>query len=40
VLFDAFQALARSTTINDLSVRHSVSRKFIYQHARAGEFAT
>ncbi len=29
----AIQALARSTTISDLSVRHSVSRKFIYQQA-------
>src|SRR3954454_4098784 len=27
----AIQALARSTTISDLSVRHGVSRKFIYQ---------
>ena len=27
----AIQALARSTTISDLSVRHSVSRKFVYQ---------
>ena len=30
----AIQALARSTTINDLSVRHGVSRKFVYQQAR------
>jgi hypothetical protein len=29
----AIQALARSTTISDLSVRHSVSRKFVYQQA-------
>jgi hypothetical protein len=29
----AIRALARSTTISDLSVRHSVSRKFIYQQA-------
>jgi hypothetical protein len=27
----AIQALARSTTISDLSVRHSVSRKFVYR---------
>jgi len=27
----AIQALARSTTISDLSVRHSVCRKFVYQ---------
>ena len=30
----AIQALARSTTISDLSVQHSVSRKFVYQQAR------
>jgi hypothetical protein len=30
----AIQALARSTTISDLSVRHGVSRKFVYQQAR------
>ena len=30
----AIQALARSTTISDLSVRHSVSRKFVYQQAQ------
>jgi hypothetical protein len=29
----AIQALARSTTISDLSVRHRVSRKFVYQQA-------
>ena len=29
----AIQALARSATISDLSVRHSVSRKFVYQQA-------
>jgi hypothetical protein len=29
----AIQALARSTTISDLSVRHGVSRKFVYQQA-------
>jgi len=29
----AIQALARSTTISDLSVQHSVSRKFVYQQA-------
>jgi hypothetical protein len=30
----AIQALARSTTISDLSVQHNVSRKFVYQQAR------
>jgi hypothetical protein len=30
----AIQALARSATISDLSVRHGVSRKFVYQQAR------
>ena len=30
----AIQMLARSTTISDLSVRHGVSRKFVYQQAR------
>jgi hypothetical protein len=29
----AIQALARSTTISDLSARHGVSRKFVYQQA-------
>jgi hypothetical protein len=29
----AIQALARSTTISDLSARHRVSRKFVYQQA-------
>jgi|SRR5277367_648457 hypothetical protein len=29
----AIQALARSTTISDLSVRHRVSRKFVYEQA-------
>jgi hypothetical protein len=29
----AIQALARSATISDLSVRHGVSRKFVYQQA-------
>ena len=29
----AIQALARSTTISDLSVQHGVSRKFVYQQA-------
>jgi hypothetical protein len=34
----AIQALARSATISDLSVRHGVSRKFVYQQTRkAGE---
>jgi hypothetical protein len=34
----AIQALARSATVSDLSVRHGVSRKFVYQQARkAGE---
>ncbi len=27
----AIQALARSATISDLSARHGVSRKFVYQ---------
>jgi hypothetical protein len=30
----AVQALARSTTVSDLSARHGVSRKFVYQQAR------
>src|SRR3954463_5747560 len=30
----AIQALARSTTISDLSVQHSVSRNFVYEQAR------
>src|SRR3954469_752708 len=30
----AIQALARSTTISDLSVQYNVSRKFVYQQAR------
>src|ERR1700704_7083578 len=30
----AIQALARSATISDLSARHGVSRKFVYQQAR------
>ena len=29
----AIEALARSTTISDLSVQHGVSRKFVYQQA-------
>jgi hypothetical protein len=29
----AVQALARSATVSDLSTRHGVSRKFIYQQA-------
>ncbi len=29
----AVQALARSATISDLSSRHGVSRKFVYQQA-------
>jgi hypothetical protein len=34
----AIQALARSATISDLSARHGVSRKFVYQQTRkAGE---
>src|SRR3978361_1909404 len=34
----AIQALARSATISDLSVRHGVSRKFVYQQThKAGE---
>ena len=28
---DAIQALARSATISDLSVQHSVRRKFVYR---------
>jgi hypothetical protein len=30
----AIRALARSATISDLSARHGVSRKFVYQQAR------
>src|ERR1700712_4931133 len=30
----AIGALARSATISDLSARHGVSRKFVYQQAR------
>jgi hypothetical protein len=34
----AVQALARSAPFSDLSVRHGVSRKFVYQQTRkAGE---
>jgi transposase-like protein len=29
----AVQALARSATVSDLSARHGVSRKFVYQQA-------
>ena len=29
----AIRALARSATISDLSARHGVSRKFVYQQA-------
>jgi hypothetical protein len=29
----AVQALARSATVSDLSTRHRVSRKFVYQQA-------
>jgi hypothetical protein len=35
----AVQALARSTTISDLSIRHGVSRKFIYRQARKADEA-
>ena len=31
----AIQALARSATISDLSTRHGVSRKFVYQQMSA-----
>jgi hypothetical protein len=35
----AIQALARSATISDLSVRHGVSRKFVYQQTRKASVA-
>src|SRR4051794_22123753 len=35
----AIQALARSTTINDLANRHGVSRKFIYQQTNKARTA-
>jgi hypothetical protein len=35
----AVQALARSATISDLSSRHGVSRKFVYQQARKARLA-
>src|SRR3954454_1243857 len=35
----AVQALARSATISDLSTRHEVSRKFVYQQANKARHA-
>jgi len=35
----AVQALARSATISDLSSRHGVSRKFVYQQANKARLA-
>jgi hypothetical protein len=35
----AMQALARSATISDLSARHGVSRKFIYQQTHKARVA-
>jgi hypothetical protein len=35
----AVQALARSTTVSDLSTRHGVSRKFVYQQANKARHA-
>jgi hypothetical protein len=35
----AVQALAQSATVSDLSVRHGVSRKFVYQQARKARHA-
>jgi hypothetical protein len=35
----AFQALARSATVSDLSPRHAVSRKFVYQQANKARHA-
>ena len=35
----AVQALARSATISDLSARHGVSRKFVYQQANKARLA-
>ena len=35
----AVQALARSATISDLSARHEVSRKFVYQQANKARSA-
>jgi len=35
----AVQALARSATISDLSTRHGVSRKFVYQQADKARLA-
>jgi hypothetical protein len=35
----AIQALARSATISDLSVRHGVSRKFVYQQTHKASVA-
>jgi transposase-like protein len=35
----AVQALARSATISDLSTRHGVSRKFVYQQANKARHA-
>ena len=35
----AVQALARSATISDLSARHGVSRKFVYQQTHKARTA-
>lgn len=35
----AVQALARSATVSDLSIRHGVSRKFVYQQANRARHA-
>jgi hypothetical protein len=35
----AVQALARSATVSDLSTRHGVSRKFVYQQANKARHA-
>src|SRR3954467_410127 len=35
----AVQALARSATISDISTRHGVSRKFVYQQANKARHA-
>jgi hypothetical protein len=35
----AVHALAQSATVSDLSTRHGVSRKFVYQQARKARHA-
>jgi hypothetical protein len=35
----AVQALAQSATVSDLSIRHGVSRKFVYQQTKKARHA-